>query len=410
MRSIVRGASFAALTLFALAACADITPPSQEEDALVPAFAVQPGHRGMSELARSVPGFGGLYLEADGTATVWLTNENARVAATRAIRAFLRREGVDATAVRVRQADFGWQELEGWFAAASNALFEVPGVVFVDLDERRNRVTIGVEQAAIRGRAGSVLAQLRVPDQAINVMVTPAIVPAATLRDAVSPRTGGLQIHFSNFLCTLGFNAVRSGQNSFITNSHCTERQGRRDGTSYYQPLSSVPNSFIGNEVADPSYFRKSPCPRGARCRYSDAARAAYASGVAFDLGGIARTTGPNNGSLTLAGTFNVTGEGDGLAGQTANKIGRTTGWTAGTITNTCVNTGVSGSNQVLLCQTFVSAGVGGGDSGSPVFRTASGDNVTLLGILWGGSSDGSLFVFSPIDQVEQELGALTTF
>jgi hypothetical protein len=46
-----------------------------------------------------------------------------------------------------------------------------------------------------------------------------------------------------------------------------------------------------------------------------------------------------------------------------------------------------------------------GGDSGSPVFRGTS--NVTLLGILWGGS--GSQFVYSPIANIEQELGALTT-
>jgi hypothetical protein len=31
----------------------------------------------------------------------------------------------------------------------------------------------------------------------------------------------------------------------------------------------------------------------------------------------------------------------------------------------------------------------------------------TLLGILWGGS--GSQFVYSPIANIEQELGALTT-
>jgi hypothetical protein len=41
----------------------------------------------------------------------------------------------------------------------------------------------------------------------------------------------------------------------------------------------------------------------------------------------------------------------------------------------------------------------------SPVFRGAS--NVTLLGILWGGT--GSQFVYSPIANIEQELGALTT-
>jgi hypothetical protein len=51
---------------------------------------------------------------------------------------------------------------------------------------------------------------------------------------------------------------------------------------------------------------------------------------------------------------------------------------------------------------------VGGGDSGSNVFRVTSGDNVQLVGILWGGNSNGTLFVFSPLKSVRDELGALT--
>jgi hypothetical protein len=77
------------------------------------------------------------------------------------------------------------------------------------------------------------------------------------------------------------------------------------------------------------------------------------------------------------------------------------------------VNTGVSGSNIVQLCQSFVEdAGgaqvVGSGDSGSGVFRITSGDNAQLVGILWGGSSDNKLFVFSPLKQIRDELGAVT--
>jgi hypothetical protein len=52
---------------------------------------------------------------------------------------------------------------------------------------------------------------------------------------------------------------------------------------------------------------------------------------------------------------------------------------------------------------------VGGGDSGSPVFGQPSGSNVALLGILWGGSGS-TLYVYSPIGNIEQELGALQTF
>jgi hypothetical protein len=92
------------------------------------------------------------------------------------------------------------------------------------------------------------------------------------------------------------------------------------------------------------------------------------------------------------------------------HKVGRTTGWTRGSVGATCVNVNVSGSNITQLCQTLVSARVGGGDSGSPVFRRqGSGSNVTLVGILWGGSGT-SLYVYSPLSNIEAELGALTTF
>jgi hypothetical protein len=134
---------------------------------------------------------------------------------------------------------------------------------------------------------------------------------------------------------------------------------------------------------------------------------------VSFTLGGIAKTTGPNNGSLQIDGSFTIAGEGSATVGQTANKVGRTTGWTQGRVTRTCANTGVSGSNIVLLCQDFVESTsqiVAGGDSGSPVFRINSGgDQVTLLGNLWGGNGSGTLLVYSPIANIERELGALTT-
>ncbi len=90
--------------------------------------------------------------------------------------------------------------------------------------------------------------------------------------------------------------------------------------------------------------------------------------------------------------------------GETVNKVGRT----RGAVTNTCVNTFVSGSNIVQLCQTFVSARVGAGDSGSPVFATSGSNSATLYDILRGGGGS-TTFVFSPLRNIERELGALTT-
>jgi len=293
-------------------------------------------------------------------------------------------------------------------------LFELAGVVFTDADETSGRLVVGVLDRNVEGLLRARLRVLGVSSQFVDVVETEAILPVATLRDKVRPVVGGLQIRFSQFLCSLGFNATRNGVDGYVTASHCSDQQGAVDGTLYYQPLNQVADEFIGTEVADPRFFRNSDgCPRGRKCRYSDSNFSDGDDAVLFTLGGIARTTGPNNGSLEIAGEFTISSEGPATSGETANKVGRTTGWTQGTVTRKCVDTGVSGSNIVLLCQDFVENAVqivAGGDSGSPVFRINPHDRVTLLGNLWGGNSSGTLFVYSPVANIEKELGQLTTF
>ncbi len=291
-------------------------------------------------------------------------------------------------------------------------LFELSGVVFTDADETTGRLVVGVVDRDVEGLVRARLPMLGVLSQSVDVVEAEPIVQVTTLRDKVRPVVAGLQIRFSQYVCSLGFNAVRNGVTGYVTAAHCSTKQGAVDSTQYYQPLNQVTDEFIGTEVADPAFFRNGLCPRGFKCRYSDSNFSSGAGGVSFTLGGIARTTGANNGSLDIAGGFTITGEGAAAVGDTANKVGRTTGWTQGAVTRTCVDTGVSGSNIVLLCQNFVENTVpivGGGDSGSDVFRIEAGDNVTLLGNLWGGNQSGTLFVYSPIANIVKELGALTT-
>jgi len=226
-----------------------------------------------------------------------------------------------------------------------------------------------------------------------------------SLQGQVRPIIGGVQINFPGFLCTLGFNVT----NAFVTTSHCTNTQGGTENTPYWQPTRTVSPTQIATEAADPQYSGTlQGCPSGRVCRRSDASRAAYASGTSFTIGRIARTDRPGR-SLTIVGDFRITAEGSAVVGNVVNKVGRTTGWSQGGVTSTCVNTNVSGSNITQLCQTWVSATVGSGDSGSPVFAIVSGSDVRLVGILWGGSGSRT-FIYSPLNQVEQELGGLTTF
>ena len=412
-------AALVAGAVLVLAACQDSSNPASPDPGL-PSLALQGNQGGAlpsaQELDRQVPGFGGFYLDASGTPTVYLSAGASRAPAERALSAYLSARGLSTAAVRVLQARYNWQQLERWQAAASDEVFSVPGAVFVDNDETSNRVLIGVENLNSVGAVRSAAVRAGVPDDAVLVQRADPIVQVASLQNVVDrPVRAGVQINFPGFLCSVGFNATSGTQKSFVTASHCTNTQGGVESTPYWQPLQSVDGTQIATEVADPVYVKNGAgCPRGRKCRYSDASRAAYINGANQALGLIARTSGANNKSLEITGSFTISADdcstrGGCLAvGTTVNKVGRTTGWTAGAITNTCVNTGVQGSQIVQLCQTFVSAGVGGGDSGSDVFQI-TGTSVKLAGILWGGNSAGTQFVFSAFGNVTSELGALTT-
>jgi hypothetical protein len=301
------------------------------------------------------------------------------------------------------------------FAAHSPAIMAMAGTVFADHDEVAGKLVFGVTNANAAAGAQRALEARGVSAQDVEVRITQPIHQLASLRDRWRPTRGGLQIHFGSYVCTLGFNVDHAGGRSFITNSHCTNTQGGVEGTQYAQPTRTVDPTVIAVEADDPEYFTGGVCSVGKKCRYSDAARALYSSSVSSDRGVIAKTSGPNNGSLEVTGAFSVTAQNNSTTnfavGTTVNKVGRTTGWTQAPVTNSCVTVNVSGSNVQQLCQTIVQKSgtviAQGGDSGSPIF-TLSGDNATLIGILWGGTSSGDMLVFSPLKSIQDELGGVT--
>jgi hypothetical protein len=309
--------------------------------------------------------------------------------------------------------------VEALFQLSSPHVMAIPGTVFADNDETIGKLVFGVEHLGVVRSVENTLTRLGIAKSDYDVILTEPIYFAATLRDRFRPTVAGIQLHFSQYVCTLGFNVDHGGGRSFITNSHCTAKQGGTEGTLYYQPSSSADPNAIAIEVDDPVYVRGGTCPKGKTCRHSDAARALYYDATASNRGEIAQTTGVNNGSLTVSSTspiFTITSQDNSTKsfsiGMAVNKVGRTTGWTRGEVTRTCVNTSVSGSTVYLYCQSFVSdpggaTVVGGGDSGSGVFSVTSGSSVKLVGILWGGSRDNKSFVFSPLASIQQELGSV---
>jgi hypothetical protein len=431
------GVAMAALV--AGAACTDAGIPS--EPVVRPSMTVgsvsEETTPAQGEVAQAVPGFGGYFLDADGAPTVYLTDPSRRVEVEHALAGFLTDRGFTASDLRIRQGAYAYAQLEGWYRAARPHAFGVAGIILGDVDEAANRIRFGVANASAAAALQSAITQLGIPADAVIVQQRAPITTMATLRDDVSPLQGGLQINFLNaggvvgvsLLCTLGFNAVIDGVSSFITNSHCSQVEGGEETpTDYYQPLQDSdgdrmvnPEKLIATEADDPHWFSSLDCAQSPaiQCRWSDASRAAYTPPAAAEarLGRIARTLRPSTSltdvELTIDGFFTIKREQTrGVVGEVANKVGRTTGWTFGTTTATCVDVLALGTTHTRLCQEIVSAVVDGGDSGSPVFRRNGGSNVTLLGVLWGGSTDDANpeFVYSPMFGIERELGALKTF
>ncbi len=409
MRRIRVKTSF--LTLAALvffAACSDAPQSPAPIGVDRPATpSVLAGARGQEELVRQIPGFGGMFIDENGTPNVYLTDIENALDAEMDVASFMRDRGFDALPIKAHRANFTIPQLDEWFTETAKSTLGHDGVVAVDIDDRSNRLSIGVVDPSQVEMIRDRVLGLGIPQEALDVTVTGPIQTAVTLQDGVRPVQGGLQINFGFFACTLGFNvsAVDGvAEPSFITNSHCTDVQGGTEDTRYFQPVFFVANSFIGREVADPTYD-PIDCFDGFVCRYSDAARVRYDRGVSYTLGKIYRTTAPNNFDITIDGEWSLVTKRRAVVGQTVSKVGRTTGWSEGAVLATGVATLQSGTNIVILDQSFADGPVGGGDSGSPVMFTDD-DHAALTGILWG--SGGSFYVFSPIANVEMELGRLT--
>lgn len=387
-------------------------------------------------VAQVVPGFGGYFLDEAGAPTAYLTDPAQRPLAEQALAAFLADRGFTAADLRVRQGQYDYLQLDAWYRQARPGAFAVSGIILGDVDEAQNRIRFGVVDATAVAGVQGVLASLGIPGAAAIVEQRAPIATQATLQDRASTMQGGYQLNFLHaagvrtvsLLCTLGFNAVIDGTRSFITNSHCSQVEGGSETpTEYYQPLMDPdgdrlvnPENLIAIEADDPHWSISLDCfgSPALQCRWSDASRAAYVPAVSSTLGRIARTTRQSTSLsdivLEVNGHFTIKAEqARGVVGEIANKVGRTTGWTSGRTTETCVDVLALGTTHIRRCQEFVAGVSDGGDSGSAVFRrNGNGPNVTLLGVLWGGSVDDTNpeFVYSPMFGIERELGNLTTF
>ena len=179
----------AAVTALAVLASACQDGPAEP---FTPGRVASPSQRALvgapdqAEPAEAMYGFGGLYIDDDGVPTLNVTDLGEVGGADGVVRDFLGRRGIRTQRLRMRQVEFTLPELDEWFVATSPIL-EESGAVFIDLDERANRVVIGVEDASMLQRARLFARDMGVPEGAVQVVVTEPIYPMNGLQDSHRP-------------------------------------------------------------------------------------------------------------------------------------------------------------------------------------------------------------------------------
>ena len=117
------------------------------------------------QVERKAPGFGGMYTAEDGQLVVYLLDPSTLNTARSAIESIFGHSIVPAAGVRSIKGRYIVSQLKGWADRATELLAK-PGVVAVDLDEARNRVTIGLEKTANKAGVYKALHSLGIPAEA----------------------------------------------------------------------------------------------------------------------------------------------------------------------------------------------------------------------------------------------------
>ncbi|MDQ3606644.1 MAG: S1 family peptidase [Gemmatimonadota bacterium] len=318
-----------------------------------------------------------------------------------------------------------------------HALIQARAVLAWMRNLKAGGVRVGITNEGGRSAVERALQQTGIPTDAVLIEITESSVPyyTPTLRSRISPHTAGSEIEYQTpdypsgeAPCTYGWNVSWEGRRHMLVNAHCTDEfGGPYVATAIFQPRVPTWNYQsadykVGNEVQDPDFrtdlygCASSLAPLG--CRYADVALVEIRdTNRDWDLGGVLRTQSRTMlpsyyGTLQIdlgRPTFEMSGVLSSLfVGDTVNKVGRTTGWTAGVVESACRNIFYDGRGY--LCSGVVQGPAGRGDSGSPVFWTAADGRQLVVGILFSGSPNydnivGDNFNFSHWSYIDYELG-----
>lgn len=421
-----------------LAACGDPLPPTRLTDTgltsrrqMTAAEIFQdrrPLHAAYLEISKQVPEFAGVYNDSAGRLHIVTTRADKMTAAKAELaRIFVTHTRQLAAPTVVDVARYNFTQLAEWYARLHEQL-GVRGLVSTRISAQRNAIVVIVDNESAAASTRTRLGELGVPADAFVVRVGERPVQLSDLNDKVRPVRGGLRSSryvstgtpgvYDAYHCTLGYSGYRDRLKGFVVPSHCTNFEYGTDYTKRYQWL-RLSSDGIGEERYDPPAFMCVRSGINTLCRNSDAAWFQYGDDVVVSINMIAKTS---TGTTIAAGNqWTITGEywhylaWDGLE---VRKTGRITGTTTGLIHDSCTDVYAPdkhGNDVWLICQAGMASGGGGGDSGSPVYQVLSGDNVSLVGMVWGGTGCNDQtglgctdLIYSPMSQINLDLGTIT--
>jgi hypothetical protein len=371
-----------------------------------------------AEIARIVPGFGGLFLDGSGRPTVYLEDPGKLAALRPVIMARISVRELQAADWRVLPTRYPYDSLLSWERAIEPRI--VSGV-WADIDERENRVAIGLASDADSTSLRRTARALGIPDGALSLLFATPPRPAScsTLVSVCDTVRSGIAVtRVGGNSCTLGPSvaSIYDSDKYYLVNSHCTDSLFMLDSAQFYQPIQSY-GVYMGQEVWDiyQTYWRAFLQGIG---RASDVAVVKLSTSLPSVVGMIAKTIdttygwGGGVGSLTVATPSYLsvaTMPASMISGSVVHKVGATSGHTSGVITQTC-HTLLSYGRGKLWCQYDASAYTAPGDSGSPVLVRFGGDSVKVVGIVWGSNPSIMAMTFSPSEGISEDLGHTGTY
>ena len=455
--------SASGLALVALigASCREIEVPQTAQKASIVAaveatrtglraFAAQQHARGeaaLHDLNTRVPGFAGFYISGADEITVLSTRAIPAGEVAGQVRGMADRHGLKARGgvwrVRTGVVKHTFDELVAWRDEVATSLYIISGWSSLDLDERRNRIVVGISHNSARAPALDVFRNAGVPQSAYEIRLAHRSNFTSGIKDRHRPLLGGLVGLFraststsAGHDCSITAIARWRSEYFLMTASHCTQRTWWQDDID---PLLAQTNSlsiwwgyerFDHNEVcwAPPEYQHMQYCRKAEWALYS-ANPDVIGGEQPLAFGQLVRPlSGRRSGALNdnYGQAANIALDeanpliivdylADPPVGMEVDKVGSVSGWTYGPVTESCIDMLVADVYPdagwpmyhigLLTCQYRADINSNAGDSGGPVFRYLGGNEVSFVGVDWGNTDgDGGIDgLFSTIGGIQEE-------